>query len=155
MVHPGVHPRAWCRQYEVTIIRRGVANDRVSDLNCFWMAAGGRRRSGKFADYNDLRAYYVGQGGNGNTTTRFRRCIGDPVLRPLLPEHDLTAPLLEANVPMKIGWWPMAGAFSITASGGWCSTFATRRRTRTGGSDSGTTFSHVEIRHFRVYRPLR
>ena len=41
-------------------------------------------RSGAFADYNDLLTYYVGLGGNRNTTTRFRRYIGDPVLRPLL-----------------------------------------------------------------------
>ncbi|HYJ39743.1 MAG TPA: DUF6250 domain-containing protein, partial [Steroidobacteraceae bacterium] len=33
--------------------------------------------------------YYVGLGGNRNTTTRFRRYIGDPVQRPLLPAHDL------------------------------------------------------------------
>jgi len=34
--------------------------------------------------------YYVGLGGNGNTTTRFRRYIGDAVERPLLPENDLS-----------------------------------------------------------------
>ena len=59
-------------QYEATMIGRGGANDRVSDLNCFWMASDARspqnlfatKRSGKFADYNQLRAYYVGQGGN-------------------------------------------------------------------------------------------
>jgi hypothetical protein len=34
----------------------------------------------------------VGLGGNRNTTTRFRRYIGDPVQRPLLPEHDLQSP---------------------------------------------------------------
>src|ERR1043166_6475338 len=90
-------------EYQATMIRRGGPNDRISDLNCFWMARDAQvKRSGKFADYNTLRGYYVGQGGNTNTTTRFRRYIGDPVLRPLLPEHDLTAPLLEPNVTMKI-----------------------------------------------------
>ena len=38
-----------------------------------------RLRSGTFAEYNDLLTYYVGLGGNRNTTTRFRRYIGDPV----------------------------------------------------------------------------
>ena len=38
-----------------------------------------RPRSGAFAEYNDLLTYYVGLGGNRNTTTRFRRYIGDPV----------------------------------------------------------------------------
>ena len=92
--------------------RLGGPNDRVSDLNCFWMARDARspddifatRRSGQFADYNQLRTYYVGLGGNGNTTTRFRRYIGDVENRPLLPEHDLRDPenLLKPNVPQLV-----------------------------------------------------
>lgn len=85
--------------YEATAVAAGGPNDRVSDVNCFWMARnrdGGapyeRRRGGTFTEYNDLLTYYVGLGGNTNTTTRFRRYIGDPLVRPLLPEHDLTAP---------------------------------------------------------------
>lgn len=79
--------------------------ERVSDLNCFWMAtdpraesAGGtgadggffskgNGRDGVFAHYDGLKTYYVGCGGNGNTTTRFRRYDGKGA-RPLLPEHD-------------------------------------------------------------------
>ena len=84
-------------EYQATVISAGGPNDRVSDLNCFWMAHDSRnpadifavQRSGKFSDYNQLLTYYVGLGGNGNTTTRFRRYIGDPVIRPLMPEHDL------------------------------------------------------------------
>jgi hypothetical protein len=52
-------------QYEATMTQRGGHNARVSDLNCFWMASDGRspqdlfatRRSGRFADYNQLRTY--------------------------------------------------------------------------------------------------
>jgi hypothetical protein len=75
--------------------------NRVSDLNCFWMAndptrpddlfAKGHGREGKFTSYDALRTYYVGYGGNNNTTTRFRRYDGSGA-RPLLPEHDLAAP---------------------------------------------------------------
>lgn len=86
-------------EYDATFITRDGPNDRLSDLNLFWMAADARGtdflsvpRSGKFADYNQLRCYYAGIGGNANTTTRFRRYIGDVELRPLLPEHDLTHP---------------------------------------------------------------
>ena len=72
-------------QYEATVVSAGGPNDRVSDLNSFWMATDPRTpedlfahdRSGKFAEYNLLDMYYVGLGGNGNTTTRFRRYIGD------------------------------------------------------------------------------
>ena len=83
-------------EYDALLVSEGGANDRVSDLNAFWMAtqADGSsplgRRHGSFAEYNDLRTYYVGIGGNYNTTTRLRRYIGDNELRPLLPEHDLS-----------------------------------------------------------------
>jgi hypothetical protein len=61
-------------------------------------------RTGQFEDYNQLLTYYVGQGGNANTTTRFRRYIGSATTRPLLPEHDLSAPefLLTSNARQKI-----------------------------------------------------
>lgn len=55
----------------------GALAGRVSDLNLFWNAteADGREpqpRNGAFAAYDSLRAYYVGFGANGNTTTRLR-----------------------------------------------------------------------------------
>lgn len=86
--------------FDATAVSAGGPNDRVSDMNTFWMASNAnppaapfaRPRTGRFADYNDLLTYYVGLGGNSNTTTRFRRYIGDPVTRPLLPEHDLSSP---------------------------------------------------------------
>ena len=56
-------------------------------------------RTGKFADYNPLLTYYVGLGGNSNTTTRFRRYVGDPVNRPLRPEDDLSRQRQDMIVP--------------------------------------------------------
>src|SRR5262245_42465449 len=51
--------------FDATAISAGGANDQVSDLNVFWMASnrdGGSPlatpRSGKFADYDDLKTYY-------------------------------------------------------------------------------------------------
>jgi hypothetical protein len=85
--------------YDATVISADGPNDRVSDLNSFWMATDSiapgdlfaHPRSGAFATYNSLHTYYVGLGGNSNKTTRFRRYIGDEVDRPLLPENDLSA----------------------------------------------------------------
>lgn len=91
--------------YEVTVVARGGPNDRVSDVNCFWMATDPavpdgrpRARTGRFEEYDTLRTYYVGMGGNNNTTTRFRRYAGDGS-KPLRSEHDLKDEkfLLEAN----------------------------------------------------------
>ena len=49
---------------------------RVSDLNCFWMADKCGGCGGKFANNYALKLYYMGYGGNWNTTTRFRRYKG-------------------------------------------------------------------------------
>lgn len=93
--------------YDATVVSAGGPNDRVSDLNCFWMATDpsspkdlfAHPRDGAFPSYDSLRAYYVGVGGHDNTTTRFRRYIGSQNERPLLPENDLTSAdaLLVAN----------------------------------------------------------
>lgn len=96
--------------YEVTVVARGGHHDRVSDLNCFWLASDAKApaalptgRTGRFADYDSLRLYYVGMGGNNNTTTRFRRYVGDGT-KPLLPDHDRTEPavLLAPNHTYRI-----------------------------------------------------
>jgi hypothetical protein len=87
-------------EYQAAAVAAGGPNDRVSDINCFWMATDrhsptgppGGARSGAFVEYNNLLSYYVGLGGNGNTTTRFRRYIGSETERPLLPENDRAAP---------------------------------------------------------------
>jgi len=70
-------------EYDVTVVDNGGPNDRVSDLNCFWMVtdpchpenlfAASEQRAGVFERYHNLNLYYVGYGGNTNTTTRFRR----------------------------------------------------------------------------------
>lgn len=80
--------------YDVRAVSAGGPYDAVSDVNAFWMASDAgrsvlaRRRSGAFADYDELQTYYVGIGGNRNTTTRMRRYVGKVGDRPLLPEHD-------------------------------------------------------------------
>jgi len=86
--------------YEALVIENEGPNDRVSDLNCFWLASespetndffgSSQKRTGKFSDYDHLKLYYVGLGGHNNTKTRFRRYRGDGS-KPLLPEHDLSA----------------------------------------------------------------
>ena len=88
--------------------------DRLSDLNCFWMASDPQYpdnlwkrekwRSGIFQRCYSLRLYYVGYGGNYNSTTRFRRYNGDeagiddPKARPaVLREYTDANHLLKAN----------------------------------------------------------
>lgn len=76
-------------EYDACVMDEGKAGDRVSDMNCFFMASLGnngtkgkqvadpRKLSARFVDSYAIQMYYVGYGGNGNTTTRFRRYDGD------------------------------------------------------------------------------
>ncbi|PHN02705.1 DUF6250 domain-containing protein [Flavilitoribacter nigricans] len=98
-------------EYTATVIDEGGPHDRVSDLNCFWLAddpesgelLADTSRTGKFSQYDRLRLYYVGLGGHNNTKTRFRRYRGTGE-KPLLPEHDLSDPkyLITPNAPNHI-----------------------------------------------------
>ncbi|MEF8787616.1 MAG: DUF6250 domain-containing protein [Planctomycetota bacterium] len=84
-------------EYERIGWAKGGENDRVSDMNCFWMAtdpehpddffARSEWRAGNFSHYNGLQLYYVGYGGGNNTHCRFRRYPGDGS-RPQLDNYD-------------------------------------------------------------------
>lgn len=87
------------------VVVAGGRNDRLSDLNVFWMARDPARanlftRSGRFEDYDDLTMYYVGIGGNRNTTTRLRR-YGDG-RRELVGEYLDIAHLLAPNRDYRV-----------------------------------------------------
>jgi hypothetical protein len=149
-------------EFEAVAVSDGGPNDRVSDLNVFWMAdnADGlepvfaRARSGAFAQYNDLLTYYVGLGGNRNTTTRFRRYIGDPANRPLLPEHDLSASsaMLTANRPQKITLIADGSHLEYRRDGARLFGLDDAAPYTHGWFALRTTYSHLRIRHLRVYR---
>ncbi len=96
--------------YRVKMPMQGGRYDRLSDLNCFWAAndpehpgnffARSGWRNGIFQRYKTLSLFYVGYGGNHNSTTRFRRYFaktadtGDDVARPVIKEYTDKAHLL-------------------------------------------------------------
>ena len=100
-------------EYDACVVDEGKAGDRLSDLNAFWLAsdphakdlwARARWRSGIFLRCYTLQMYYLGFGGNHNTTTRFRRYDGDEAgvddatRRPaILKEYTDAGHLLKAN----------------------------------------------------------
>ena len=157
-------------EYEATVIsaarpsspKSGGANDRASDLNCFWMARDSRSpdnlfataRSGKFSDYDRLFTYYVGLGGNGNTTTRFRRYIGQQDNRPLLPQNDLRdkRDLITPNVSQRIRLIACGNLIQYWRDGDKLFELNDPEPYTTGWFGFRTTQNHMEIRNFRVYR---
>jgi hypothetical protein len=150
--------------YEVTAVRAGGPNDAASDINCFWMATDPRapggdvlaiRRSGAFADYDELRTYYAGIGGNRNTTSRFRRYVGRRDDRPLLPRHDLSAPadLIEPNRPYRIRLIAAGSRIELLRDGRTMFRLDDPEPYTRGHFGIRTTKSHLRVRDFRVVRP--
>lgn len=147
--------------YEATVVSSGGPFDRVSDLNCFWMARDPKApqalptgRSGKFSDYDSLLTYYVGYGGNKNSTTRFRRYDGTAA-RPLLPEHDLKEArfLLEPNRPYRIRLVAREDVAEYWRDGEKIFTYRDPEPLTSGWFAIRTVKSHLEIRHLVIRRP--
>ncbi len=147
-------------RYEAKVLSTG----RVSDLNCFWMAsdpkhpdllAPGHARDGKFATYDSLLTYYVGYGGNTNTTTRFRRYDGTGS-RPLDPKHDRQTPdvLLQADHVYHIELLATAdGHIQFKRDGEVIFDVQDPAPLRAGWFGFRTVHSKIEIRHFSVTAP--
>lgn len=97
-------------EYRRKVVMEGGRNDRLSDLNQFWMATDPKNshlftRSGVFSEYDSLLMYYVGVGGNYNTTTRFRKYTGDGrrvLLRDLQEQQYLLEPNKEYTVKIVV-----------------------------------------------------
>lgn len=100
-------------EYDACVVME-KEGDRLSDLNCFWMASDPQYpdnlwkreawRSGIFLNCYSLQLYYLGYGGNHNKTTRFRRYDGneagvtDAQSRPaILKEYTDSEHLLKPN----------------------------------------------------------
>ncbi len=150
-------------EYEATLIQQGGPNDRVSDLNCFWMAIdpqhpedifiNSKERGGDFKKYDALRLYYVGYGANENKTTRLRRYPGDGS-KPLLPQHDLKDEKL-MNVPnktMKIQLIADGNRVQYLRDGEIVFDFTDKEPFREGWFGFRTLRNHMRLDQFRVYQ---
>ena len=99
--------------YRACMPMQGDSNERLSDLNCFWGANDPKHpdnlfvrngyRNGIFQRYKTLTLYYVGYGGNYNSTTRFRQYYSgqpgqdDKEVRPVIKEYTDPDHLLKAG----------------------------------------------------------
>ena len=151
-------------EFDAIAVSEGGANDQVSDLNVFWMASNRdgsapfpSLRNGRFSAYNDLLTYYVGLGGNRNSTTRFRRYIGDADLRPLLPDHDLSAPevLLVPNRKQKIILVADRNTIEYKRDGKTLFHLEDAAPYASGWFALRTTQSHLRIQRLRIRTPMR
>ena len=140
--------------------------NRLSDLNCFWMASdthkeshnpleGIHERQGIFVRQYALSLYYMGFGGNHNTTTRFRRYTGDErgvnnaEYRPaILVEYTDSAHLLKKNHWYHIRLEQIDGCVRYIIDGEVIVEYQDPTPLTRGYFGFRTTLSHAQIRGF-------
>ena len=150
--------------YDATMVQKGGQNDRISDLNCFWMASdpknpedlfvGSKERSGNFKKYDPLKTYYVGYGANENVTTRFRRYPRPRDDKPLKPEFDLSEAKY-MNIPnktLKIELVADGKKIQFLRDGELIFTFDDPEPYQEGWFGFRTTRSHIRFDNFKVTR---
>jgi hypothetical protein len=148
----------------ITYKIKASSRARVSDINCFWMASEpgypddhfrvNHSRDGSFASYDLLQTYYVGMGGNSNSTTRFRRYEGGGK-RPLLDEHDLqdADSLITPDQEYEIMLVAADGVASFYRNGKLMLQWKDPEPLEEGWFAFRTVWSRLEIRDFRVWKP--
>lgn len=129
---------------------------RISDLNCFWMADKCGGCGGRFLDNYALSLYYMGYGGNYNTTTRFRRYNGDArgvtdaeYSPRILKEYTDEAHLLKANHWYKIRLEQIDGRVRYYSDGELLVDYVDLQPLTSGYFGFRTTFAHARLRNFR------
>jgi len=141
-------------EYKRKVVVNGGPNSRLSDLNNFWMASDPKNanlftRTGVFEEYDNLNLYYVGMGGNTNSTTRFRKYVNNE--RRLLKEYKDKAHLLEANREYQIAIVFHNGESRFFVDGEEYFSFKDTAPLSEGYFGIRTTYSHHEIDDLSIY----
>ncbi len=148
--------------FDAMPVARGEPNDEVSDLNAFWMARNtdgtlptSTVRNGAFASYDTMQTYYVGIGGNRNSTTRFRRYVGQSGVRPMLPHHDLRdqSALLRPNIWTHIDLIADNKRIEVWRDGALIFSHIDLEPYTKGQFGFRTTKSHFLLKNFRIEKP--
>ena len=141
--------------YTRRVVVAGGRNDRLSDLNHFWMARDPRNpnlftRGGKFEDYDNLDLYYAGVGGNTNTTTRMRRYGGGE--RVLVQEHRDPAHLLQPNRDYRVEIHVYKGCTRVLLDGEELFNYRDPQPLLGGYFGFRTTWSHQTIDDLKIHQ---
>lgn len=142
-------------QFTRKVVMAGGQRDRLSDLNMFWAATDPRNknlftRTGVLEEYDSLSMYYVGMGGNYNSTTRFRNYKGNGE-RTLLQEYADQEHLLEANKIYLVQIVMYDGLTELYINGNRFFHFKDEQPLTEGYFGIRTTKSHHEVDDFAVY----
>ena len=154
-------------EYDACVVDEGQEGDRLSDMNCFWLASDPNAkdiwaravwRSGIFVRCYTLQMYYLGYGGNHNTTTRFRRYEGDEAgvedatKRPaILKEYTDADHLLKANHWYHVKIESKMGHTRFFIDGACIVDYYDPRPLQSGWFGFRTTLSRTRITNFQAY----
>ncbi len=142
--------------YHVTVIDAGGKNDRVSDMNSFWMAINPLgdsifQQDGKFSSYDNLFLYYAGIGGHDNTTTRFRKYAGKEGKK-VLKEFTDPSHLLVGNHKYEVRIIVKNEIIQYSIDGFLFWEYHDETPYREGYFGFRTTISHQLYEDFKVYQ---
>ncbi|MDZ7900383.1 MAG: DUF6250 domain-containing protein [Arcicella sp.] len=140
--------------YKRKVIVDDGQNDRLSDLNQFWLAEDPNdrklfTRNGKFEEYDSLRLFYVGMGGNYNSTTRFRKYDGNGQ-KIILHEKNEKEYLLRANQTYQITIIIKHGETSFWVDNERYFIYSDHKLPQSGYFGFRSTFSRQEIWDFDI-----
>ena len=143
-------------EYRRKVLMAGGLNDRLSDLNQFWMASDPHGdkpfgRDGVFESYDGLSLYYIGIGGNSNTSSRLRKYEGNGQRR-LLQEHSDAAHLLQANRDYLVQTVVKDGSIAVYVDGRRYFSFTDPTPLTTGYFGLRSTQSRQEVTAVRIYQ---
>lgn len=156
-------------EFDACVMDEDQPGDRLSDLNCFWMASDPLHpdnlmkrkswRSGIFNRCYSLQMYYLGYGGNHNSTTRFRRYDGNPLavdsasLRPaILTEYTDPDHLLKPNKWYHVAISNRGNRVTYTIDGERIVDFRDPHPYTSGWFGFRTTLSRTRFANFKVTR---
>lgn len=142
-------------EYDRKVIMNNGKHDRLSDLNQFWMATDPLNkmftRKGGFKEYDSLKMYYVGMGGNYNTTTRLRRYDGKGKLE-IVGEFTDNTHLLQPNKSYHIVIKCVNGDVSFTVNNEKYFSFKDDVPLINGWFAIRSTRSHQEIDNLKIWQ---
>lgn len=143
-------------EYDRVVLVDSGRNDRLSDLNQFWMATDPANanlftRDGKFEAYDNMQLYYVDMGGNTNKTTRFRKYLVNGT-KPVIKEYLDAWHLLQAGKTYHIKIVVNKGSTSYWVNGECFFDYADPELLTSGYFGFRSTWSRQEVRHLRLYQ---
>lgn len=143
-------------RYKRGFFLNGDVNDRLSDLNQFWLAfdphnASLFTRSGALAEYDNLNLFYMGIGGNYNGTTRFRWYDGTGERR-LLQEYLTSDYLLQDALEYEVITEVKNRHTRVWVNGKLFFDSKIHHEHEFGYFGFRSTYSHQYIKDFSIYR---